>query len=128
MRGIMDNTSTIVDISSVVDKASPDKWCYLEVEDMYLLNMKAKCNNGHIIDLDCIVALTEESKKLDKWYWHTRTTFCDYEGYEDGFKEALDKSMEVAFELFRRYGATRVNRDQDMHTSEVGSATIDGEG
>ena len=98
----------IIETNPLLVKALPDRWYYNQDENMYLLNMKAECNDGHVIDLDCIVSLTDESKKLGKWYWHTRTIFCDYEGYEDEFEEAMDRSMDIAFELFRIHNAKRI--------------------
>lgn len=99
---------TTIEVDHIASRALPDKWYYLKDEDMYLLNMKAIGDDGYLIDLDCIVALTKDSRKLGKWYWHTRTIFCDYEGYETEFEEAMKKSMDVAFDLFDYHGATRI--------------------
>lgn len=101
----------VIDVDPVAAKALPDRWYYLQDEDMYLLNMKAKCNDDYVIDLDCIVALTEESRAIGKWYWHTRTIFCNYEGYEDEFEEAMNKSMKVAYDLFNRHNAIRIQSE-----------------
>lgn len=99
---------TIIEVDPIAYRALPDKWYYLKDEDMYLLNMKAVGDDRYLIDIDCIVALTEESEKIGKWYWHTCTIFCDYEGYETEFEEAMKKSMDVAFDLFYYYEATRI--------------------
>lgn len=90
----------------------PDTWNYSKEEDMFILNMKAECTDGYIIDLDCIVAVNEESKKLGKWYWHTRTIFCDYEGYEEDLDNAFNKSINKAFSIIRMHNAKRLDPNE----------------
>ena len=97
-----------VETNPVLTRAMPGSWCYFSDQDMYLLGMKAVCDDGYVIEVDCIVSLTKESRRIGKWYWHTRTVFCDHEGYERELDEAMGKSMDLAFELFRIFGARRI--------------------
>ena len=95
-------------------RAIPDTWNYSEKEDMFILSMNAYSSFlDYKFEVDCIVAMTEESKKLGKWYWHTRTFFEDYEGYEKSLENALNKSMDKGLEVIKSRRAKRIDSDRD---------------
>ena len=104
-------------------RAVPDTWNYSEEEDMFILNMDAYIPPlDYNFEVDCIVAMTEESRKLVKWYWHTRTLFEDYEGYEENLEDALNKSMDTALKIIKLCNAKRLDpgesNDETLYKNE----------